>query len=360
MAVIVLTKTDSHYEIATMTTRIGESYQSAVVSAAYASALLDYLRLQGLKPDALYAQHPLPSPAELTARGQLTLGEWMRMFEIAAEALGDADLALKAGAQINIRHMGVLGQVLMNCSHVAEAAAQLSRYIRLLGEFGQPQVEIHGAEAHLIWTWPYDCAPPVALVQFMQAARATLTRWLTSRPDIQGDAHFFFPAPADTGIYEKLFGGVLHFEAPVNKIVVAASYLQAPIVLGDESWRRRAEREARAILQRLDGEAELPQQLRKTLVGKLELGRACLDEAAHELGLHPRALQRRLEAEGTSFRRLLDEVRQARAEQYLRDPGLRLAEVAFLLGYSEQSAFQYAFKQWTGKTPGEYRANLQA
>lgn len=341
-----------------MTTKAGGSFQSAVVSAAYASALLDYLRVQGLDPDALYTRSPLPSFEQLLARGQLSLGEWMRMFEIAAEALDDPDLALKAGAQINIRHMGVLGQVLMNCSHVADAAAQLSRYIRLLGEFGQPQVEIHGTEAHLIWTWPYDCAPPVALVQFMQAARATLTRWLTSRPDIRGDAHFFFPAPADTRVYERLFGGALHFNAPVNKIVVEARYLQAPIVLADESWRRRAEREARVVLQRLAGETELSQQLRKLLLDRLELGRACLDEAARELGLHPRALQRRLDAEGTSFRSLLDEVRLIRARQHLQDPRLRLAEVAFLLGYSEQSAFQYAFKQWTGKTPGEYRNSL--
>lgn len=352
-----MTKTDADYEITTMAPGTNVQPGGAVVSAAYASALLDYLTIRGLDPAQLYAHARLPSARSIAARGQVALSDWMRMFDIAAHALNDPDLALKAGAHINIRHMGVLGQVLMNCATVAEAATQLARYIRLLGEFGEPRVEAHGDRAHLLWTWPHDSPPPRALVQFMQAARAGLTRWLTSRPDLKADAYFFFAAPADTRIYAQIFGGELFFEQPVNQLVVPLHYLQMPIVLADARWRQRAELDALELLDRNATDGAFLQRLKTALTAKLELGRASLDEASRDLGFNPRTLQRKLDAEGTTFRRVLDEVRLTRARHYLRDPGLRLADVAFLLGYSEQSAFQYAFKQWTGQTPGQYRAH---
>jgi AraC-like DNA-binding protein len=72
-----------------------------------------------------------------------------------------------------------------------------------------------------------------------------------------------------------------------------------------------------------------------------------------------RTLQRHLAQAGLSFQALLDRSRQHLAEAYLRDPRLELAEIALLLGYSEQSAFQRAFKQWTGQTPRQWRLALR-
>jgi len=66
-------------------------------------------------------------------------------------------------------------------------------------------------------------------------------------------------------------------------------------------------------------------------------------------------LSRRLASEGTTFFKTLEELRQALARNYLRDSGLTLAEIAFLLGYSGLSSFNDAFKRWTGHTPGQYR-----
>ncbi|MDD3763446.1 MAG: AraC family transcriptional regulator [Nevskiales bacterium] len=330
-------------------------HRHAVVTAAYASSLVDYLLIQGIDPAPLYARAGLPSFELIAQRGQITIGEWMQMFDLAADALGDPDLALQAGAHLNIRHMGVLGQVLMNCPTLAEAATQLARYIRLLGEFGQPRVESRDGRAHLLWTWPYASEPPQALIQFMQAARASMTRWLTGRPDMQAEAHFSFAAPDDCSVYRRIFGGPLRFGQPVNQLIVPDTYLRAPIVLADADRRSRAELDASALLEALSGDAEFTQRLRAAVLDRLERGQATLDAVAGELVLTPRTLQRRLDREGRSFREVLHEVRLARAQQCLSDPALRLAEVAFLLGYAEQSAFQYAFKRWTGLTPGQYR-----
>ena len=71
-----------------------------------------------------------------------------------------------------------------------------------------------------------------------------------------------------------------------------------------------------------------------------------------------RTLQLKLKEEGTSFRKLQDEVRKELAIGYLKDGNDSICEIALLLGFSDQSAFQHAFKRWTGKTPGEYRQKI--
>lgn len=82
------------------------------------------------------------------------------------------------------------------------------------------------------------------------------------------------------------------------------------------------------------------------------LGRGVHRQVARELGIGPRALQSRLRAERTSFQLLLDEARRETALREFAEGRSSLSELAFLLGYSEQSAFQRAFKRWTGSTPG--------
>ena len=74
-----------------------------------------------------------------------------------------------------------------------------------------------------------------------------------------------------------------------------------------------------------------------------------------ELKLSPRTLQRKLSEAGATFQQVLDQARFGLAKEYLRQPDLSLVDIAFLLGYQEQSAFNHAFKEWAGVNPGAYR-----
>jgi len=79
---------------------------------------------------------------------------------------------------------------------------------------------------------------------------------------------------------------------------------------------------------------------------------------ARTLGMSARSLHRSLEAEGTKFLAIVDDVRREFAQRYLARKSLNLGEVSYLVGFSDNSAFFKAFKRWTGKKPGEYRAAL--
>jgi AraC-like DNA-binding protein len=99
---------------------------------------------------------------------------------------------------------------------------------------------------------------------------------------------------------------------------------------------------------------DLAEKVRSALAQDLR-GAPTLEGLAARLELPPRSLQRLLSAEGTSYSGLLDELRHELALGYLRRRDLALAEVSFLLGFAEQSAFQRAFRRWTGTSPAEWR-----
>jgi AraC-like DNA-binding protein len=102
--------------------------------------------------------------------------------------------------------------------------------------------------------------------------------------------------------------------------------------------------------------APLMQQLQPLLLKRLPRGQVSLTGIADDLNMSPRTLQRRLGEHGLSYQSLLDAVREQLACRYLQQNNLTYLELAYLLGFSEQSAFNRAFRKWTGTPPGQYRA----
>ncbi|HEY1077626.1 MAG TPA: AraC family transcriptional regulator ligand-binding domain-containing protein [Fontimonas sp.] len=326
-----------------------------MIAALYARGLIDYLRGRGIDPMALY---PVDRVRQLeAARGheEIALTEWICMFDRAIEHTGEADLPLKAGASLHVRHLGVLGHVLMNCATLGEVAEQLVRYIRLLGQIGQPKLTLDGERAHLEWIWPHSTPASPAIAQFMLGARAMFMRWLSDRADLRYDADFHFPQPVELGAYQRIFGGELRFGRSASAMMFPASYMSLPVASADDDLRQQVEARAQSLLRTLSGEPALLTELKGVLARNLANGRVSLEAAAEVMELSSRTLQRRLGSLGRSFQSVLDEVRLHAAETLLRDVGISLTQIAFLLGYTEQSTFHNAFRRWTGHSPGSWR-----
>lgn len=326
-----------------------------VIAALYARGLLDYLRGRGIDPTALYPAERVRQIESARGHEEIALAEWVSMFERAVEHTGEADLPLKAGASLHVRHLGVLGHVLMNCATLHEVAQQLVRYIRLLGQIGQPLLTIDGERAHLEWIWPHSSPPSPSVAQFMLGARAMFMRWLSDRPDLRYDADFHFPPPDDLSAYHRVFGGQLRFQRRCSAMMFPASYMELPVASADDDLRQQVEARAQSLLRTLSGEPPLLTELKSVLARNLANGRVSLDSAASLLQISSRTLQRRLGDLDRSFQSVLDEVRLHAAETLLRDVGVSLTQIAFLLGYTEQSTFHNAFRRWTGHSPGSWR-----
>jgi AraC-like DNA-binding protein len=127
--------------------------------------------------------------------------------------------------------------------------------------------------------------------------------------------------------------------------------------------QRHAERLLQEREDERDGQEQckgIVAQVRAAVIRNLAHDRVRLASIAAELGLSPRTLQRKLADSGASFQQVLDAARHALAQDYLRQRGLSLADIAFLLGYQEQSAFTHAFREWSGMNPGAWRERALA
>jgi len=329
------------------------------LSARFGAALLAYLQGLGIDTAALLPAARRAQLQAADARTRMPLAEWVAILETAIRLSGDPDLALKAGASLQPRHLGVLGHVLMSCATVADAIAQGGRYLRLVHAIGGAEPQIRDGQLEVPMSWTDGSVPSPLIAQFRLAACAAMGRWLSGQPELRMDAYFQFPQPAELSIYRRVFGGQLHFDQPQTKLAHPADYLQLPVAMADPAMQQLASVQAEALLQELSGESAFLQQLRAVLARGLPRGQVSLAQTAQALKLSTRTLHRRLEEQGRSYRELLDEVRRHGAEQQLRRAEISLAEVAFLLGYSEQSTFQQAYKRWTGMTPGQFRAAAQ-
>jgi AraC-like DNA-binding protein len=185
-----------------------------------------------------------------------------------------------------------------------------------------------------------------------------VARQCTEARVVPVEVRFRHAPPADPARYERLFGTRPRYGQPADALVIEERVLDLPFARTDPGLAAVLGRHADALLAALPPlDASLTDRVRALVAEGLRGGDPQVKRIAAKLKMSERTLQRKLAAEGTTFDALVDRLREELARRYLTDERLAIAEVAFLLGYSEPSAFHRAFKRWTGTTPGELRAH---
>jgi AraC-like DNA-binding protein len=130
---------------------------------------------------------------------------------------------------------------------------------------------------------------------------------------------------------------------------------ELPFRRRDPVLRELLERQANEVMARLPPMSALALEVRRVLASRVAGGDTRIGAVARALTTSTRSLQRQLAAQGLSYQELVDQTRKEAAQRYLADTALPIAEVAYLLGYSEPAAFHRAFKRWSGATPHAFR-----
>lgn len=282
-----------------------------------------------------------------------------RVFSNAIELSKDPGIALRAGQRMHVFAYGMYGYALLSSPTRAKGIDFTAKYGRALGmaaevAFARDEDTATYAFKAVVSRNPLDPVYRFAL-EFALASCQTISR------DVYG--HFFkfsslsvaYPAPQHTNIYKRFFGCPVHFDQNRNQAEFDARWIDHPLVQPHPMTHAMARELCKRLL---DGANRTGGMINDVLRALIEHpGRfPSIETMAAELSLHPRALRRRLEAEGTSYRELLAEVRMKLAIEYLRHTEMTNDEIAARLDYSDASNFRHAFTRWTGKSPSEYRS----
>src|SRR5262249_60561125 len=198
-------------------------------------------------------------------------------------------------------------------------------------------------------------ATPRKQGEFSLAVFVQFCRQATKTDLVPRSVEFSHAAPRDVAEHQRIFRAPLAFGQPETALVVPRAALDLPLAHADAGLLSLLERQIHELVLRLPQGESVTDRARRLIAEELSGGDPSVDTVARQLRMSPRTLPRPLKDGGTSFRLLLDSLRHDMAARYLAEDDLPIAEAAFLLGFSEASAFHRSFKRWTGQTPAEFR-----
>ena len=318
--------------------------------------ITDAAAARGVGAEELYRAVDL-NPALLDdPDGRIPFAQLVALYEQAARLTGDDAFGLHVGESSNPELFDVLGYVLVNSPTLGEALDRLIRYHSIWSEGALFGLDVSGTRARLAYEYVgrqggsrrHDCEMTLSIaVSF--ARRVTGVDWAPY------EVSFQHPEPESVAEHRRIFRAPVLFGRPANELILDCSLLDLPITRADPGLCDILDRQARELLAKVPCRDCLVDQTRDAIREALREGDPRLETVSQRLGISARTLQRRLREEGTSHQDLLDEVRSDLSRRYLRGPKLSVCEVAYLLGFSEPSAFHRAFRRWTGMTPREFR-----
>ncbi|HYP99884.1 MAG TPA: AraC family transcriptional regulator [Polyangiaceae bacterium] len=327
------------------------------VAASIGAMILAAARRLGADSAALAAHAEFDSSLASDPDARIPLRVETALWDEAARLTNDPAFGLHAAEGLRPGVFDVIDYAIRTAPTLRASLERLARYNRLVHDaavFSVSQVgELLCVEHSL-----------QGLKQSAHAAEFTLASLVVVGGQINGSpigpsSVAFRHAPQATqSEYVRLFAAVPSFFARENSLTFPLELLERPLPTTDPLLSRVIERHAEALLEQRPAPAETTvARVRRLLCETLGKEEAAVTLAglARRLRMSERSLQRRLSDEGQTFDGLLDELRHELSIRYLADKKIAIAEVAFLLGYSEPSAFHRAFKRWTGKTPNQVR-----
>tara|TARA_R110002073_G_scaffold8371_1_gene46217 strand:+ start:77424 stop:78476 length:1053 start_codon:yes stop_codon:yes gene_type:complete len=280
----------------------------------------------------------------------------------AARLCQDHNIGLHAGQRMGLNNIGIIGHLMLTCTKTSQILNLHSRYQTLIGNGAMSEYTVdldsvclhfrraEGAKPYQRHVYEFSLAGWMSLI--------TLIAGQTIKPDL-----IEFPCEPPEDLSEQLafFACELkYFSGNEMRIHFSRHHLERALLAGDSSLRESLEIAARQRLIELQGSysndsdsllSRATHFIREALIH----GPPSIEVAAEHLDTSVRTLQRQLSAEALTYKTLVDKARRELCGRYILNNNLSLIDVSLMLGFSEQSSFQRAFKRWFEITPGEYR-----
>jgi AraC-like DNA-binding protein len=250
----------------------------------------------------------------------------------------------------------VIDFLLWNAPTVGDALAKVSEYFPLINSVVRLPFSV--GDRHVTFAVDAPSNPVVITrpyAEYTLAAVFLRSRSNMAEPYRLTRVEFSHARPANISEHERIFACPVIFDAGACQMVIAREVWDAPRIGADTALFSVLDSHAQTLLGQLEDDASIVGRVRKAIGAELRAGDPRLESIAKRLAMSPRTLQRRLRQHGAVFNDLLDTMRFGTAKSYLSQGDVAGTEIAYLLGFAEQSSFNRAFKRWSGHTPMEYR-----
>ena len=326
----------------------------ATVSMSWVNTLLLAAERLGLPRQRLLQRAGVLT--ELRADARLPIDDITRLWRAAAELTGDTGFGLKAGRLVGPGSFNVVSFILLASATLRDAVAEVQKFQRLISDGGRFQLVPSESHSWLIYhPQQGDLAFSPHQIEAVLAAVVSVFRWITARAVQPVAVQFSHARLAPLADYQSVFGPRVEFAQAFNGVQLDNATLDQPLQSADLQLATLHREYAMAQLAALSQSSDLGEQLRAWLLARLSSGLPDAAAAARHLGLSERVLARRLQAKGTSYKALVDAMRRERACDQVANTPASFASIARELGFSEASAFNRAFRRWTGQSPGQWR-----
>ena len=328
---------------------------AGTVSVRAVATIIDVGVAAGIPRDTLMRAADATDKDLRDPDARLPVAAIIAVWEAIARRTRDPGFGVSAGASLRVRQLGLLGYVACFSATLLGALRRIQRYDRLVTE----EVEISLRESRPRGTLAIRrIAPgsPQPLSQdYVLAAALQISRELTGIDIVPVEVSFTYRRPTSAVAHLRHFRCPLRFATPTAAMIFRRSDLSLPIVRADETLAGYLSKYAEVMLASLVRGSTMRHTVRAAIWSVLADGKPSLERVAAVLRIPPRTMQRRLSAEGTSLHREIEEIRKTMATALLRERSHSIADIAFLLGFSEPSAFFRSFRRWTGTTPRQFR-----
>lgn len=325
------------------------------MAAGFATAFLDYAVAEGAPRGTLMASSGLTDAALADQDARIPVAAYRALVAAAIESLGDTSLLLRHVLDTRLETMSIVGQIVHCAVSFPHSLAQLNRYARLMADVpipgGRDRFELV-READAVWlvdNRPCDggwLATEASFARFISEFR----RSAPEHP-FEIALEVTYAPPPHANRYPELFRVPVTFRASRNALRIDPVWMDAPFDGGKRYVFGVFTRHADGLLDALGRTGTLRASLEARMLAGLHEGTLSMDRIARDLGMSRQTLYRRLKDEGATFARVHDDLRHRMAMEYLGARKVSVGETAYLLGFSEASAFVRAFRRWTGASP---------
>lgn len=325
--------------------------------APVTNLLWKYLEHCGIDPEPIFKKAGIEPELISNPNARINIDRVDKLWSDVVTIIDDPTFGVKMVEHWHPSMMGAVGYAWLVSSTLRRALGRIDRYIHTVTEGLDTKLEDTPAGLKLSFyiddsvnAQPQQHTLIIAVVMHM-------CRFNFGDELVASEIHLARAEPENAKEIFDFFRCDVCFDAEVDSITIAAA--DADIELSSANKQIALMHDEMLMKYLIEiKKGNLVDQIKKIILENLPDGQVTEQLVASELNLSERSMQRRLQEHQTTFRFLLDSVREMIAKQYIENPMNRMIDVAFLLGFSEQSAFSRAFKKWTGNTPIEYRNSI--